>query len=256
MIKKANMLLILLAVFLLCSCTPLPKGTVGPEVTEALTTCEATQNESSSDSQDITDENTVPENISSETTEEATEEKSTDLHINVPQTSIPETYEPQSSEPQTSIPESSSQPEKPYCTVVIKCTTVLRNFNSLKDEKKCFVPSSGVILSSGKVYFTEGDSAFDVLQKACQENTCDMNCIYCQDRGIQLEYNYTPAFSNYYVEGIHQIYEKDCGSLSGWMYSVNGSFPSVGMSQFPVSEGDIITIEFTCDMGEDIGNLY
>ena len=83
-----------------------------------------------------------------------------------------------------------------------------------------------------------------------------MNCIYCQDRGIQLEYNYTPAFSNYYVEGIHQIYEKDCGTQSGWMYSVNGNFPDEGSSSYTVSSGDVIVFSFTCNMGEDIGNYY
>lgn len=94
------------------------------------------------------------------------------------------------------------------------------------------------------------------MKRACSENVCTDNCKYCQKSGIQLEYNFTPAFGTYYIEGIHQLYEKDCGSMSGWMFSVNGNFPTDGSSSYTVKPGDEIVFAYTCDMGDDIGNAY
>ena len=145
---------------------------------------------------------------------------------------------------------------KKYCTVRIKCNTIYDNLSKLKSGKKDFLPSNGVILNNVKVELNGGESAFDVIKKACEENVCTDNCKYCKANGVQIEYTYTPAFNNYYIEGIHQIYEKDCGTQSGWMYSVNGVFPDVGTSSYSVSPGDVIVFSFTCNMGEDIGNSY
>ena len=101
-----------------------------------------------------------------------------------------------------------------------------------------------------------GDTAFTVLRRACEQNVCTDNCQYCRSGGIQLEYVYTPGFETYYVEGIHQIYEKDCGVQSGWMFKVNGQFPLEGASSVSVKAGDRIVFCFTCDMGDDVGNHY
>ena len=43
---------------------------------------------------------------------------------------------------------------------------------------------------------------------------------------------YTPLYKSYYVEGINQLYEFDCGKNSGWMYSVNGEYPNYGASSY------------------------
>lgn len=142
------------------------------------------------------------------------------------------------------------------CYVTIVCTTINNNLNMLKDSKKPFVPSDGIILMEAPIEVKDGDTAFEIIKKACKENTCKAKCKYCQKGGIQIEYTYTPAFDNYYIEGIHQIYEKDCGSASGWMYSVNGVFPNVGASSYEIKQGDKIIFAYTCDMGDDIGNSY
>ncbi len=142
------------------------------------------------------------------------------------------------------------------CFVTIRCETIKKNLSSLKRGKEAFVPKSGVILDRAEVSFQNGESAFDVMKRACGENVCTDNCKYCQKGGIQLEYNFTPAFGTYYIEGVHQLYEKDCGSMSGWMFSVNGDFPTDGSSTYTVKSGDEIVFAYTCDMGDDIGNAY
>lgn len=162
-----------------------------------------------------------------------------------------------SSAKNTTVPPTTKAPKNPQvCYVTIVCTTINDNLNKLKPAKASFVPSDGVILKEAIVELNGSQTAFDVIKTACSENTCRSNCAYCQNSGIQIEYTYTPAFDNYYIEGIHQIYEKDCGSQSGWMYSVNGIFPNVGVSAYNISDGDRIVFAYTCNMGEDVGNAY
>ncbi len=139
------------------------------------------------------------------------------------------------------------------CTISISCAEILNNKDKLKEGKESFVPYDGVLLKAVTVEFQNGETAFDILKRACQNNVCADNCQYCQSGGIQLEYEFTPGFDNYYVEGIHQIYEKDCGAKSGWMYKVNGVFPSYGCSDYTVKNGDRIEFVYTCDLGGDIG---
>ena len=59
-----------------------------------------------------------------------------------------------------------------------------------------------------------------------------------------------------YVEGINNLYEFDVGSLSGWMYSVNGWFPNYGCSRYALQNGDVVNWVYTCDLGYDVGGGY
>ena len=128
------------------------------------------------------------------------------------------------------------------CTISINCSTILSNMDNLPAEKEEFVPSDGWILKSTKVSYSAGESVHDVLQRVCK------------DKGIHMESSFTPAYDSAYVEGINQIYEFDCGELSGWMYSVNGWFPNYGCSKYTVSDGDVIEWVYTCDLGKDVGD--
>lgn len=138
------------------------------------------------------------------------------------------------------------------CFVTIDCRNIQNNLSSLKKEKQSFVPESGFILKAAAVTLPKGATAFDALKKACKENACTDNCKYCRKSGIQLEFSFTPAYQSYYVEGIHQLYEKDCGSLSGWMFNVNGIYPDVSSSVYEVNDRDTITFAYTASMGDDL----
>ena len=128
------------------------------------------------------------------------------------------------------------------CTIEIRCDTILNNPDLLRPEKAEFVPEDAVILATVKVPFAEGESAFDATKRACD--------VY----GIQIEYSWTPLYDSYYVEGINNLYEFDCGSESGWMYKVNGWFPNYGSSSYALQEGDAIVWEYTCvGLGADLG---
>ena len=90
--------------------------------------------------------------------------------------------------------------------------------------------------------FEEGDTVFEVLKSVCR------------DFGIQHEFSCFPKPGSYYIEGIHNLYEFDCGDGSGWMYSVNGWFPNYGCSSYELKQGDVIKWLYTCDLGADVGS--
>ena len=122
------------------------------------------------------------------------------------------------------------------------CDTILNNFEMLDPAKAGFVPSDGVILSAVTVEFEEGETVFDVLNRVCEAYE------------IQLEYSWTPLYDSYYIEGINNLYEFDCGAESGWMYKVNGWFPNYGSSSCTVQNGDAIVWCYTCiGLGLDVG---
>lgn len=132
--------------------------------------------------------------------------------------------------------------EKAYtCTFSIECSTILNHLDDLKADKLECVPSDGVILPPTTVTFYEGESVFDVLQRVCREN------------GIHMESSWTPIYNSAYIEGIANLYEFDCGSLSGWMYRVNGWYPNYGCSRYQLAQGDVVEWRYTCDLGNDVG---
>ena len=126
------------------------------------------------------------------------------------------------------------------CTVSISCATILDNMNQCAESKKELVPADGVILPPTEVAFAEGESAFDVLQRVCRDN------------GIHLESKFTPVYNSAYIEGIGNLYEFDCGNLSGWIYFVNGESFSHSASKQTVQAGDKVAFRYTCDLGQDL----
>ncbi len=149
------------------------------------------------------------------------------------------------------------QAETVTCTIEIECKTILNNLANLRPEKKAFLPKDGYILKETTVSVAKGSTVFDVLKLVCKNNTCPEECSYCRKSGIQLEYVYTPGYDSEYIRGIHQLYEKDCGTQSGWMYSVNGDFPNYGVNKYTVMDGDDIKLRYTCNgLGEDIGASF
>ena len=126
------------------------------------------------------------------------------------------------------------------CTITIKCDTILNNMEFLEESKHSLIPSDGIILPEKEVTFSEGESVFDVLLREAHNN------------GIHLEFTKSPVYDSAYIEGIHNLYEFDCGELSGWMYSVNGIFPNYGCSGYVLENGDRIEWVYTCTLGNDV----
>ena len=125
----------------------------------------------------------------------------------------PPKEEPVKEEPKKEEPKK----EEPSCTLSVRCDTALSNKDMLDSSKADILPEDGVIFPETTVYFSEGESVYDVLVREM------MNA------KIHMESENTPMYKSAYIEGIANLYEYDCGPLSGWMYKVNGEYPNYGL---------------------------
>ena len=125
------------------------------------------------------------------------------------------------------------------CTLAVKCDTALENKNRFNTDKLSLIPSDGCVFAEQTVTFYEGESVFNILLREMKKNK------------IHFEFEKTPMYNSAYIEGINNIYEFDCGELSGWMYRVNGWFPNYGCSRYQLKEGDVVEILYTCDLGRE-----
>ncbi len=117
---------------------------------------------------------------------------------------------------------------------------MLDHLDQLEEGKEDLVPQDGWLLEPTEVSFAEGESVFDLLQRTCREED------------IHMEFSITPMLGSAYVEGIGNLYEVDCGDLSGWVYAVNGVSPNTSASDCLLRDGDAVEWRYTCDLGGDV----
>ena len=158
-----------------------------------------------------------------------------------PQTAAP-TAAPSAEPSEAPAPEKT--PEQNLVTMSISCAALLDHLDWLDPDKVELIPEDGWILEPVTVPLEEGDSVFDLLQRATREYK------------IHMEYSMSPLYGSAYIEGIFNLYELDAGAGSGWMYSVNGWYPNYGCSGYALEAGDVVEWRYTCDTGEDIGGGY
>lgn len=163
------------------------------------------------------------------------------------------TDEQQQDEYQTApVPEGVPQPVEPQdvtvdesqslsCSLYVECSTILNNMDDLAEGKETLVPSDGVIYGPVNITFYEGESVYDILLREMQNNR------------IHMESEFTAANNSSYIKAINNLYERDCGDLSGWRYCVNGRYPNYGCSRYQVQNGDTVELHYTCDLGRDLG---
>lgn len=199
-----------------------------PDSTEPFTEATIPSTEVTEPSTETTQPSTTPP---SETTE--------------PPVTEPPVTEPPVTEPPATKPPATEPPAPEYdgyCTITIRCDTILNNWDKLNLAKAGYVPSDGVILPVMTVGFYQGETVFDVLKRVC--TVLD----------IQIEYSWTPLYGSYYIEGINHPYEFDCGSQSGWNYKVNGWFPNYGCSSYELEGNEAIVWCYTCvGLRADVG---
>lgn len=124
---------------------------------------------------------------------------------------------------------------KKKVTISIRCDSILEHMDQCDPAKRKYVPENGWVLKETTVTFTEGETVFDVLKRVCKQ------------KKIPIEYSWTPVYNNYYIEGIHHLYEFDCGYESGWTYRVDGVFPNYGCSEYRLEGGESVVWEYTCE---------
>ena len=119
--------------------------------------------------------------------------------------------------------------------ISIRCNTVLENYDDLDPA-----------LRSDEYVLREGDTVFDILDRAVRYNR------------IQMEFQGADenSYGSIYIQGINYLYEFSCGPLSGWMYRVDGEFPNYGCSKYKLRDGQVIEWVYTCSLGTDVGCYF
>lgn len=129
-------------------------------------------------------------------------------------------------------------------TVLAECSTVLSHMDIIDPAVNPpeVVPEDGVIIARCEVSLPEGATAFDALAAAARKQ--------------RVRVDYTGSAYGTYVRGIGYVTEFGFGELSGWMYTVNGEFPDVSVSDRVLGSGDVVEFRYTCDLGRDVGDDY
>ena len=117
------------------------------------------------------------------------------------------------------------------CTLTIECTAILSNMGNLKPGHEKYVPKNGYILNNYTCAVNSGDTVFDVLEKACDDNSIILTS-HSSGYGV-------------YVAGINNLDEFDCGSQSGWKYKVNGVDANRSCGYYKLTGGENIVFYYT-----------
>ena len=124
------------------------------------------------------------------------------------------------------------QTDENICRISIRCDDILANMSTLNPDKAEFVPEGGIILAETDITFTPGETAFDIIKRVDTE------------KGIVLDYTTTSVT---YIRGIGNLYEKDCGPMSGWGFYLNGESAEMSCDNIKINAGDVIEWTYTCD---------
>jgi hypothetical protein len=110
-----------------------------------------------------------------------------------------------------------------------------------------------MIISSKSVPFAEGDTVADVTLRLL-----DAYGYSYQYSGTTKDGFYLAAIGGFTLKGIEydSFGEFDAGTGSGWMITLNEEFIKSGASDFKVENGDVIKWQYTCQLGEDIGDSF
>ena len=134
--------------------------------------------------------------------------------------------------------ESYSRPTEKTEAVGAVTLSISCDILSGESDLPLYVPEGGAILSETSFDIAEGDTVYDILLEASRRY------------GIQIDNR--GGEGSAYIAGIQYLYEFDYGSLSGWMYRVNGEFPEVGCQSCTLSDGDRIEWLYTKNIGKDL----
>lgn len=220
---------LLLAVFCFAACQSLvPAGEeVGTTQTETGTTetATATQRESI--------EETVSESAQNSTAAQtsalpATEPES--VNTTRAETSQPTATEvPPTQPPQTDAP---SQTNAMQVTLSVRCQTAVDAGSEVAEA----VAPDGWILAPTAMTIAEGDTVLDVLERT------------------DLVLGVRRSGYGSYVYSIQSLAERAVGSMSGWIYLVNGEQVQAACSACVLKDGDSVEWVYTLDGGKDVAS--
>lgn len=124
--------------------------------------------------------------------------------------------------------------------VSINCEKALES-DSLSEEMRELI-GNGEILGKKEYVLRSGDTVFDMLVRVCR-----FEKIHMEYQGADAN-----ALGSVYVQGISNLYEYDCGELSGWIFLVNGKQTDASSAKIKLSDGDKVEWIYSLELGKDV----
>lgn len=115
-------------------------------------------------------------------------------------------------------------------TFSVDCSTAVAAGNQTAQA----IAADGIILQPMSMVLEEGATPFDALQKS------------------GLVVSYSRDVFGIYIKSIQSLAVNACGPESGWLYSVNGTYPGKSCSKYTLQDGDVVCWRYTCDNGADV----
>ena len=104
------------------------------------------------------------------------------------------------------------------------------NTDTTNETVTVSVNANGSVLASGSVTLTKGATALDALKALAAKNN--------------LSVTITGSGITAYVKGINGYNAGPAGTMTGWLYSVNGSEPNTSMGAYMIKDGDKISMNY------------
>ena len=118
------------------------------------------------------------------------------------------------------------------CTLSISCASVLDHMEDLTEGKEELIPENGWMIEPTGVTFSEGEMVLDMLKRELQSR--------------KMHFEVEGSGANAYVTGIGNLYQMDCGEMSGWTFYVNSEYPEIGFGSYELSDGDVVELIYVC----------
>ena len=145
----------------------------------------------------------------------------------------PADQEPQP-EDNPSLTPGDDQPEQAVNQISVVFSVDCRTAVSQGYQAAIDIASDGNIIAETVVVLDRDATVYDLLTRC----------------GLEVDAKKT--ITGAYVSAIQGLREKDCGAGSGWMYSVNGTFPGKSCDKYTLRDGDVVSWRYTCSNGSDL----
>ncbi|MDF9867756.1 hypothetical protein OKW22_001334 [Bacilli bacterium PM5-3] len=123
-------------------------------------------------------------------------------------------------------------------TINMNVLTKKKNNDKLNDSYKKYVPESGYLVKDLQVELKSEKNIIEVLDAISKKEGFTVN--------------YSEMGTSKYVSAINNIEAGLVGGYSGWLCKVNGEFPTTGLEEVVLKDGDIVTFMYTADGGKDV----
>ncbi len=218
---KRKLIAVLLALFFLAGCA----GPAGIDEQSLSDTNAFSSEQTSSQQTDVSGEPLTGDEISADTQTRAGDTQTAAVTSNQSGTITTAA----TTSPATA---NSTLPQKSSVSLYIDCVNAVTYGIRDRDGYKDLIPANGVMLNT-VAELQQGDTVLSLLERVLKDKSILLN------KG-----------SRGYIRGIGGLKELDCGTSSGWIYSVNEIFPLTGSNEYKLVSGDRVAFYYTVKKGD------